>query len=116
MKVYTLKNCDTCKKAVKWLDAKGITFDNHDIRADGVDKSFVAPIVEALGWEVAINRRSTTWRGLSDAERSDLDNAKAVELILQHPTLMKRPVFVMQNQTIAGFDAKAQATLDSALA
>lgn len=108
MKTYTLKNCDTCKKALKWLDAEGIAFDNHDVRADGVSADWVGPVVEALGWEVALNRRSTTWRRLSDADKDAIDTQKAVALILANPTLMKRPVFVKGKTVICGFDAKAQ--------
>jgi len=111
MKVYTLKNCDTCKKALKWLEAEGIAFDNHDIRADGTEASWVAPIVEALGWEIAINRRSTTWRGLPDADKQGITNDKAVSLIVEHPTLMKRPVFVREGSIVCGFDTKAQAAI-----
>ena len=111
MKIYTLKNCDTCKKALKWLDAEGIAYENHDIRADGTDAAWVTPVVEALGWETALNRRSTTWRNLSDVGKEGIDTAKAVALIVEHPTLMKRPVFVSGNQTVCGFDAKAQAAV-----
>jgi len=108
VKVYTLKNCDTCKKALKWLEAEGIAFDNHDVRTDGLDRETVQHIVSAAGWEKALNRRSTTWRGLSDAEKADPDNANTVKLIVEHPTLLKRPVFVSASDVIVGFDAKAQ--------
>ena len=100
---------------MKWLADKGVDFDNHDIRADGVDESFIAPIVEALGWEVALNRRSTTWRSLSDADKDSIDNAKAISLILENPTLMKRPVFVQGNSYVAGFDAKSQMAVEGVL-
>ena len=111
MKIYSLKNCDTCKKAIKWLETEGIAHEIHDVRADGVDAGWLAPVVDALGWEVAVNRRSTTWRGLSDAEKDGIDNAKAVALILANPTLMKRPVFVSGKTVLCGFDAKTQAAL-----
>ena len=111
MKVYTLKNCDTCKKALKWLDAEGIAYENHDTRADGTEATWVTPVVEALGWETALNRRSTTWRNLSDPDKEGIDAAKAVALIVAHPTLMKRPVFVSGDQTVCGFDVKAQAAV-----
>ncbi len=115
MKVYTLKNCDTCKKALKWLDQKNVTYDNHDVRADGVDLALIGPIVEALGWEVALNRRSTTWRGLSDEQKENIDNGKAIALILEHPTLMKRPIFVEGDVFSAGFDAKGQTSVEGML-
>ena len=113
--VYSLKNCDTCKKALKWLDAENVAHTVHDIRADGVDQSFIKPIVDTLGWEVALNRRSTTWRGLAEADKCNIDNAKAVELILANPTLMKRPVFVSGSNMVCGFDAKAQDQLTALL-
>lgn len=115
LKVYSLKNCDTCKKALKWLDAKGIEYTNHDVRADGLSSADVAPIVEALGWETVINRRSTTWRGLDDGQKTDLTDDKAVDLILANPTLMKRPVFLLNGNYSAGFDSKSQSALEAAL-
>jgi len=113
--IYSLKNCDTCKKALKWLDAESVAYTNHDIRADGVDKSFIQPIVETLGWEIALNRRSTTWRGLEDSDKENIENSKAVKLILDNPTLMKRPVFVSGSNMVCGFDAKAQDQLKTLL-
>lgn len=115
MKVYSLKNCDTCKKALKWLDAEGIAYANHDVRADGVTADWVKPVVDALGWEVALNRRSTTWRGLTDVDKDGIDTTKAVELILEHPTLMKRPVIVSGDTVVCGFDTKAQAAVKAML-
>jgi len=108
MKIYTLKNCDTCKKAIKWLEAEGIAFENHDVRADGLDAVTVESIVETLGWETALNRRSTTWRGLSDSDKEGIDNAKASSLITANPTLMKRPVFVRGSSMQAGFNNNVQ--------
>ena len=113
MKIFTLKNCDTCKKALKWLDTKGASYENHDVRADGLTKEQVTPLVEALGWETAINRRSTTWRGLGDVDKDNIDNSKAVDLIVANPTLMKRPIYVSGDDTIAGFDAKAQSAVEA---
>ncbi|MGI9356490.1 MAG: Spx/MgsR family RNA polymerase-binding regulatory protein [Rhizobiaceae bacterium] len=111
MKVYTLKSCDTCRKATNWLKAEGIAFNNCDVRVDGLDRSMVANIIDKAGWEKALNRRGTTWRGLSDADKADTDNIKAVSLIVQHPTLLKRPVFVSGSHVIVGFDPKAQAAV-----
>lgn len=107
--VYTLKNCDTCKKAIKWLEAEGIAFKNHDVRADGLSRETITQIVETLGWEKALNRRSTTWRGLSDEQKENVDNAKAIALITDHETLLKRPVFVVGGEMVAGFGDDARA-------
>ena len=113
MKVFSLKSCDTCKKALKWLNEKGITSSVHDVRADGLSREDATSIVNGLGWESALNRRSTTWRGLSDDEKSDLDDAKAISLIVEHPTLMKRPVFVSGDDYLVGFDSKTQSELET---
>ncbi|MEM7290532.1 MAG: Spx/MgsR family RNA polymerase-binding regulatory protein [Pseudomonadota bacterium] len=109
--IYTLKTCDTCKKALKWLDAQGIAYNNIDVRADGMSQETIKNIVTELGWEKSLNRRSTTWRGLSDAEKAGLDNARAIALIEAHPTLMKRPVVAIGNQFFAGFDEATKLAL-----
>ncbi|NKB52936.1 MAG: Spx/MgsR family RNA polymerase-binding regulatory protein [Rhizobiaceae bacterium] len=113
MKIYALKNCDTCKKALAWLSGKNAAFNVHDVRADGMTTDDVRPIVEAVGWEAAVNRRSTTWRNLNDDDKADLSNDKAVDLIVQNPTLMKRPVYVSGDTTIVGFDSSAKEKLES---
>ena len=107
--IFTLKSCDTCKKALKWLDSEGIAYQNHDVRADGLSRQKITDIVQSVGWEVALNRRSTTWRQLEEGRKADVDAQKAVDLIEEHPTLLKRPVFVVGDTMVVGFDAKAQA-------
>lgn len=92
--IFHLKNCDTCKKAIKILDAAGHVLTKIDVRADGVSKDDLARFAEAVGYEALLNTRSTTWRGLSDADKADVDLAKALELLAEHPTLMKRPVII----------------------
>ena len=113
LKVYSLKNCDTCKKALAWLAASGTAHSVQDVRADGISGDEVASIVNTLGWELAVNRRSTTWRQLGDDQKADLDNAKAIALISDNPTLMKRPVFVAGDTMIAGFTPKVQSELEA---
>lgn len=113
LKVYSLKSCDTCKKALTWLAASGVEHSVCDVRADGISESEVSSIVSTLGWELAVNRRSTTWRQLDDAQKADLDNAKAIALISENPTLMKRPVFVSGDTMIAGFNPKIQVELEA---
>ena len=115
LKVFALKNCDTCKKALAWLSSQDVPFNVVDVLADGLSSKDVSNIVEKLGWQQAVNRRSTTWRNLKDADKADLDNARAKPLILAYPTLMRRPVFVHDNAIIAGFDAKARDQLESLL-
>ena len=113
LKVYSLKSCDTCKKALAWLATSGTEHTVCDVRADGISESEVAAVVNTLGWDRAGNKRSTTWRQLDDAQKADLDSAKAIALISENPTLMKRPVFVLGDQMIAGFNPKIQAELEA---
>jgi arsenate reductase len=113
LRVYSLKNCDTCKKAIAWLTAQKAVFCVRDVRADGMTGDEVTAIVNTLGWEAAVNRRSTTWRQLDDAQKDGLDNAKAIELITANPTLMKRPVFVSGDTMLAGFSPKLQSELEA---
>lgn len=113
LRVYSLKNCDTCKKALAWLAASGVEHSVRDVRADGICADEIASIVNALGWELAVNRRSTTWRQLGDDQKSGLDNAKAIDLIATNPTLMKRPVFVLGDTMMAGFNPKVQSELEA---
>ena len=108
MKVYSLSSCDTCRKAVKALTTAHPALEVVDIRKDELSTGEVETIVDALGWETALNRRSTTWRGLSDADKADPDDAKAVALITAHPTLMKRPVVTDGKTFTAGWKADAQ--------
>jgi arsenate reductase len=111
LKVYALKNCDTCKKSIAWLSAQAISFDVQDVRSDGLSAIDVEAIVNSLGWEQAVNRRSTTWRNLDEAEKTCLDNAKAAQLILAHPTLMKRPVFRAGTTIVCGFNTGTQSKI-----
>jgi len=101
--LYGIKNCDTVKKARKWLESNGIDYSFHDFRADGLTKKGVEGWAKAVGWELLLNRRSTTWRQLSDGEREGVNQAKAVKLLLEHPTLIKRPVLEHNETVHVGF-------------
>ena len=108
MQVWTLKTCDTCRKALAWLDQVGIAYEQRDVREDGLDHDTVTHIVASVGPDRALNRRSTTWRDLPDGAKEDIDPAAAIALIEQHPTLLKRPAFVPEDdegQVMVGFDA-----------
>lgn len=92
MKIYHLKTCDTCRKAIKTLRAAGYEPELHDVRADGLDSAVLKSLEAALGYEALVNKKSTTWRGLSEAEKSGLSRESALALLAENPTLMKRPV------------------------
>ena len=110
MKVLTLRTCDTCRKARRWLDERGISYENVDVRADGVDRETVERVVAEAGPERAVNKRSTTWRNLGHA--GDVDADHAVDLIMGEPTLMKRPVFLTEDAVMIGFDESVKAALE----
>ena len=101
--MYGIPNCDTIKRAKDWLDAHGVAFGFHDYKKAGVDRARLEGWVAELGWEVLLNRAGTTFRKLPDAERSDLDAAKAIALMLAQPSMIKRPVLDLGDRRIVGF-------------
>lgn len=101
--LYGINNCDTVKKARKWLDAHGIDYSFHDFRADGLEREHVAEWLQELGWEVLVNRRSTSWKALDEATRENMDDATALAAILAHPTLIKRPLLDTGTRRHTGF-------------
>jgi len=106
--MYGIKNCDTCRKALKWMQAEGIEHRLHDLRADGLDSEVVTRWVAAVGWEALLNRRGTTWRNLPEADKEELDEKKASALMLTNPTLIKRPVFDLDEKIVVGFKVPEQ--------
>lgn len=100
---YGIPNCDTVKKARKWLDAHGIGYAFHDYKKEGADPSKLASWADAVGWEALLNRRGTTFRKLSDADKADIDQAKAIRLMVENPSMIKRPVVEYTGGVIVGF-------------
>lgn len=111
--IYGIKNCDTCRNALKTLKAQGREHRFHDLRADGLSDAEVTRWLQSAGWEKLLNRRGTTWRKLPEADRDDLNEAKIKGLLLEHPTLIKRPVFEVAGEVVVGFDAVARERLDA---
>ena len=101
--IYGIKNCDTMKKARVWLDTKGVAYRFHDYKAEGIDEASLTRWVESLGWETVLNRAGTTFRKLDEAQKCDLDQHKAIELMLAQPSMIKRPVLDLGNKTLVGF-------------
>jgi len=102
--IYGIKNCDTVKKALKWLDNNHIAYQFHDLRQDGISKAELQDWSDSVGWEQLLNKRSTTWRELDDDDKHDIDADKAISLMLARPTLIKRPVMIKGNTTLVGFN------------
>ena len=109
--VYHLKACDTCRKALKTLKAAGADVQAIDVRADGLTEETLKHLISAVGPDALVNRRSTTWRNLSDAEKSDIDEAKALTLLSANPTLMKRPVIDTGTHIHVGWNKDVQSEL-----
>jgi arsenate reductase (glutaredoxin) len=101
--IYGIKNCDTMKKARAWLDDHAIAYAFHDYKAQGIDRARLEGWVKLLGWEVLINRSGTTFRKLPEATRDRLDEAKAIALMLDQPSMIKRPVLDVRGKLIVGF-------------
>jgi Spx/MgsR family transcriptional regulator len=105
--LHGIPNCDTVKKARAWLAAQGRDHAFHDFKKAGVPAAALDGWLAAVGWEVLLNRKGTTWRGLDDAERAAVtDAASARTLMLTHPSVIKRPVVQWSDGAITvGFDA-----------
>ncbi|MEQ1620263.1 MAG: ArsC family reductase [Methylococcales bacterium] len=101
--LYGIKNCDTVKKARKWLDDNGIAYRFHDYRSDGLSPELLEHFADQLGWNTLLNRSSTSWRQLNAEQQADLDAEKALELMLTTPTLIKRPILDTGKQLLIGF-------------
>ncbi len=103
LKIYGLKNCDTCRAARKWLTAKGVEHEFFDLRGISLDAETIHHWLAQVGLDTLLNKRGTTWRKLDDGDKQALDDAKAVQLMVTHPALIKRPVFCRDGVISVGF-------------
>lgn len=106
LKVHGIKSCDTCRKTLAFLDARNIEHTFHDLRDDGLNIQMLERWADRVGWEKLLNRRSLTWRKVPETDRNDLTREKALALMLESPTLIKRPVIEAENFTAIGFSEK----------
>ncbi|ABL99854.1 ArsC family reductase [Shewanella amazonensis] len=106
MTLFGIKNCDTVKKARKWLEANGHNVPFHDFRVDGLPAEQLNDWVARIGFEPLLNKKSTSFRALTDEQKQDIDTAKAIALMLEYPTLIKRPVLVKGDTVYTGFNDK----------
>ena len=102
--LYGIPNCDTVKKSRNWLDAQGLEYTFHDYKKEGADPAKLEAWIAAKGLDTVLNQRGTTYRKLSDAEKADAaDSHKAVALLVQHPSMIKRPVVEYGSTVLVGF-------------
>lgn len=111
--MYGIPNCDTIKKAKKWLEAEGVEYNFHDFRKQGIDKAMVETFCQQLGWENVVNKRGTTFRQLSQEQKDNLDQNSAIELLVEQPAMIKRPILVANDTYHLGFKADQYAAIFS---
>lgn len=104
--VYGIKNCDTVKKALKWLADHDIEHKLHDYRVDGLPEGFLQQAEAQFGWENLVNKRSTTWRNLDEQIKKTLDKSTALSVLAENPTLIKRPIILQEGKALIGFNEK----------
>ena len=101
--LYGIKACDTMKKARTWLDEQGVAYAFHDYKASAIDRANLQKWCDEHGWDKVLNRAGSTFRKLDDAAKADLDQAKAISLMLAQPSMIKRPVLDLGARTLLGF-------------
>jgi Spx/MgsR family transcriptional regulator len=111
LRLYGISNCDTMKKARAWLATKGLAYEFHDYKVAGIDRAKLAAWVKTVGWETLLNRAGTTFRKLPDEARKDLDEDKAISLMLAQPSMIKRPVLERGGMLLVGFSPEKYSAL-----
>ena len=102
--VYGIPNCETVKKARNWLERNGVEYQFHDYKKSGIDAATLKRWCKQFGYEQLLNQRGTTWRGLDESERSNLNELKAIKLMQAHPSVIKRPLLDTGKELLLGFD------------
>jgi len=112
MKIYGIPNCNTVKKARTWLSEQGIALPFHDFKKQGVSEELLKPWLEQVSWEKLLNRQGTTWRQLPDEAKAAIcDEDSAIRLMMEKPSVIKRPVLEKDGQITLGFDEAVYHTL-----
>ena len=107
--IYGIKNCDTMKKARAWLDGHRIAYVFHDYKASGIDQASLERWAREVGWETLLNRGGTTFRKLPDKDKEGLSEKKAIALMLDQPSMIRRPVLDLGSRRLVGFTPDAYA-------
>jgi arsenate reductase len=111
MTLYGIKNCDSVKKARIWLDKHAVAYRFHDFRVDGLSAELLESWLGRSDWQKLLNRRSSSWHELNDLQKSSIDQASATQLMLEIPTLIKRPVLDTGTNLLIGFDPQQYQTV-----
>ena len=110
--MFGIKNCDTIKKARQWLDARSIPYAFHDYKTAGIDRARVERWCRTHGWETICNRAGQTFRKLPASRKEALNEQRAIDLMVEQPSMIKRPILEAGERTIVGFDVKTYAGLE----
>jgi Spx/MgsR family transcriptional regulator len=110
--MYGIRNCDTIKKARAWLDSKRIAYRFHDFKTDGIDREHLESWVRTVGWEVLLNRAGTTFRKLPDVQKVEMTQVRATKLMLENPSMIKRPVLESGAKLLVGFSPEKYSVLE----
>ncbi|MCB1532283.1 MAG: ArsC family reductase [Alphaproteobacteria bacterium] len=102
-KIYGIKNCDTMKKAFTWLEENGVNYIFHDYKKDGANEDVLRAAIAEHGWENVINRRGTTWKKLPENVKENMDETGAIEVAMDNPSIVKRPLLVHGKEIYLGF-------------
>ena len=105
--LYGIKNCDSIKKARRYLEENDIDYQFHDYRTDGVDKKLLNQWLAQHGWETVLNKRGTTWRKLDDNTKAATNEKNVSQLLCDHPAMIKRPVLVRGKESLVGFTSQS---------
>jgi Spx/MgsR family transcriptional regulator len=105
MIIYGISNCDTVKKAKNWLDSHNIDYNFHDFRKDGINKDIINGWLNTVAWDKILNKRSTSWRNLDASTQQAVNATNVVDLLLENPTLIKRPVMDVNDIITVGFNS-----------
>ncbi len=108
--LYGIPNCDTVKKAQKWLTQHNIAFTFHDYRKNGLDEALLMHFFTTISWDELLNKRSTSYRALSTLQKENISKETIVPLFIEFPTLIKRPLLINKNKTLLGFKAQSYQT------
>jgi Spx/MgsR family transcriptional regulator len=103
--LYGIPNCDTIKKAKHWLNQHEIVYTFHDFRKNGIEPTLVAHFCQDLGWENVLNKRGTTYRQLSDEQKQSINGITIIDLLVEYPAMIKRPVLSADGILHVGFNA-----------
>lgn len=103
--MYGIPNCDTIKKAKTWLSDHGLEFDFHNYKKDGISEQQLRDWLKQVSWEELLNRRGTTWRKLDESVKDNINQDSAIQIMLEQPSIIKRPVLDVDGKLIVGFKA-----------